>query len=551
MTDLTPSQIASVNAAYWAKLKLIKLANGCTFTFEDRAYLVEPMTYVGGISCSMKATGGGFSECQGILPSIHGMINGRYPQGVGYYFPTDTDMQDYVKSRFNPLISDNYEAIGKYVKKGRSGTDSAGLKRIGNSNLYLRGSTLSPGADGGARKSTKVQGIQIDRLVVDEIDQIESEAIAKMRHRMDNAAIDGIKGKREERYIANPSDEDRGIDLYWQKSDQRFWWSKCECGHFTCAIKEFMDDPEKSVGIYSEGEKKGTGYMKCTKCSRPLGFNHGEYRADYPGREIVCWHWSHLTSAYNDPVRVLRDYRNPPEGNLGDIIRLDLGLAYSSSDEKLRKDAVYACCGNDGMLDSSSDPCAMGVDNDDGKHVVIGIKTDSDRYEIIKTARVDGFEAVHDLAKRYNVKSAVVDLRPNADSARAFQRAERYKVFLCEYTESPLNDAHFNNNTGIVKAYRTGIFDTSHRLIENGKFRFPRQSRTIDEFAQQLCNCVKSKKERNGKVVYRYEKTGNGNDHYRNALNYFILAASGHRIARVSNKYNNRLLVTDNNYARV
>ena len=183
---------------------------------------------------------------------------------------------------------------------------------------------------------------------------------------------------------------------------------------------------------------------------------------------------------YHDPGRILRDFRNPPEGNLGDVYRLDLGFPYSAQEDKLRKSDVLALCTRDCMPDRHSGPCAMGVDNDDGKHVVIGIKTDSDRYEIIKVARVDGFNEVHDLARRYNVRSAVVDLRPNRDSATVFQKGERYKVFLCQYTESPLSDFHFDENTGVVKAYRTGIFDATHRIITNGQIVLPRQSSAIE-----------------------------------------------------------------------
>ena len=388
-------------------------------------------------------------------------------------------------------------------------------------------------------------------LVVDEIDQIDSDAIAKMRGRMANCAVDGVEGAKEIRYIANPSDEDRGIDLYWQKSDQRYWYSKCEfCGTLTNTLREFMDDPEGSICTHESGR----GYMKCTKCEKPLGFNSGEYIADHPEvKDLRFYHWSHLSSAYQDPLRILKDFRDPPENNLGDVYRLDLGLAYSSQDDKLRKDVVLACCGNDGMPASHKGPCAMGVDNDDGKHVVIGVKTGKDRYEILKVARVDSFKEVHDLGIRYNVKSCVVDLRPNADSAREFQKNERYKIFLNEYTESPLSDASFNDTTGVVKSYRTGIFDTSHRVISNGSMRLPRQCRDIEDFAQQCCICVKSKeidKKRN-QVVYRYKKTGNGNDHYRNALNYFTLAASGHRVGTVSRYKTQIYAEVDNEYERM
>ena len=519
-------KLCQADAGYWAITNNLRLANNNTFTFRDRPYLKEPMACDDEVAGAMKATGGGFSECMGILPSLHGMIYSKYPQGVGYFFPTDTDMQDYVKSRFNPVIQANREAIGKYIKHGAKGTDSAGLKRIGSSNLFLRGSTLSPGDEGDAKKSIKMTAIQFDRLVVDEIDQVDSDAISKMRGRMGNAAIYGVPGKREERYIANPSDEDRGVDLYWQKSNQERWNSLCLfCETLTDTLREFMNDPEKSIGFYEDGK----GYMKCSKCGKPLRFNDGQYIPDCPSvKNLRFFQWHHLASVYHDPARILRDFRNPPEGNLGDVYRLDLGLAYSSKDEKLRKDVVLSCCGNDGMPERHSGPCAMGVDNDDGKHIVIGIRTGNDRYEIVKVARVDNFGEVHDLAKKYNVQFAVVDLRPNADSAREFQKTERFKVFLNEYTESPLSDAFFNEETGVIKSYRTGIFDTSHRVISNGQVRLPRQCKPIEDFAQQCCNCVKSKEidKKRGQVVYRYKKTGNGNDHYRNALNYFILAAN-------------------------
>jgi len=550
-------QLMQANPCFWAVKSKIRLSNNVIFSFQDRPYLEEPMGCEVPVAGAMKGTGGGFSECMGILPSLHGMRYGRYPQGVGYFFPTDTDMQDYVKSRFNPVIQNNRNAIGKYLKRGARGTDSAGLKRVGNSNLYLRGSTLMPGDEGGdAKKSTKLQGIQIDRLVVDEIDQVEPEAISKMRGRMGNAAIDGVKGKREERYIANPSDEDRGIDLYWQRSDQRYWYSRCLfCGGLTCTVKEFINDPEKSVGLYPESpDGVIRGYMKCTKCGKPLGFNDGEYIADRPSvKDLVMYQWSHLASAYHDPARILKNFRDPPEGNLGDIYRLDLGLAYSSSDEKLRKNTVLACCGSDGMRESHPGQCAMGVDNDDRKHVVIGTRTGNDRYEIVKVATVDTFGDVHDLGLKYGVKFAVGDLRPNAESARQFQRGERYKVFLCEYTDSPLQDATFNDNNGIVKVYRTGIFDTSHGVISGGRITLPRQCAAIDDFAQQCCNCVKSKEtdKRRNRIIYRYKKTGNGNDHFRNALNYFLIAANKVRITRDKKYYRLQALVADNNYARV
>lgn len=534
----------AVNPAIWANNSKIKLANGNIFSFIDRPYLIEPMSFKHSRKAAMKATSGGFSECMGILPTLHGMIYGRYPQGVLYLFPTNDDVQDYSKSRFNPLFTNNPHTIGKYIKTGGRGTDTTKLKIVNGKNLYLRGARLDPSDDAtGAKTSTKLSGIQVDRVAFDEIDQMDDEALAKARGRMGNAAVDNIKGNTEEVDIANPSDEDRGIDLIWQKSDQRYEYLICECGHRNCSVLNFMEDPEKTVGIYKDrtgptGEE--IGYLRCRKCERPLNVLIMEYIAQKPSvKDLICWHWTHLDSLYHNPATILKNFRNPPEGNLGDVFRLRLGLPYSSKEDKLRKDMVLACCGREAMPDHHSGPCAIGVDNDDNKHVVVGIRTGNDRYELLKflrTTTID-FNEVYDLIRRYNIKFGVVDIRPNKDSATQFQKACASigcKIFLCEYTDSPLQDANFNDNTGVVKVYRTGIFDTTHRIIANQQIVLPRQSPTVEEFARQCCNCVKSKDERRkDTVIYRYVKTGSDQaDHYRNALNYFTIAAN--RVQKVT-----------------
>jgi hypothetical protein len=508
----------------------------------------------------MKATGGGFSECLGILPSIHGMIFGRYPQGVLYMFPTNDDVQDFSKSRFATLIDNNRDSIGRYVKSGGSGTDTAQLKKIGSSFLYLRGGRLNLSDEGtGAKKSTKLSGIQVDRIVPDEVDQMDSEAIAKARGRARNARVDGVKGRSEERYIANPSDVDRGIDLYWQVSDQREWFVKCTCGGWTCALHDFLNDPEKCVGYYNEKVRRPDGvphrgFVRCSRCGRPIGNSPGEYVAGFPSvKDRVGYQWNHLASAFNDPARILEDFRNPPEGNIGDVYRLDLGIPYSSATDRLARDVVLRCCGPDVMADRHIGPCAMGIDVGSVNHVVIGIRTGRDRYEIIKVAQVSELRDAHELANRYNVRSAVVDIGPYGEAQRVFQRSEPYKVYLCEYTDSPLQEASYNDNNGVVKAFRTGIFDKTHRLLTDGDIRLPRIGDDIREFARQCCNCVKSKKEdkRKQQIVFRYEATGaKKEDHYRNALNYFLLAASISRIQAVSSRFVQDY-EADNSYVRI
>lgn len=539
-------KMCASHAAYWAKVKKVRLSNGQYFTTEGREYQIAFMHDDAPEKCYMKATGCGVSDAE-ILECIHGMIHNRYRQGVLYGFPNDGDMMDYSKTRWAPLIQFNQEQIGKYLTIGRKKTDAADVKRINNANLYLRGLRMAPTADGESRQSVAATGVHVDKAVLDEVDQMEMEIIGKVRGRLSNARIDGVRGKSQIVYIGNPSDEDRGIDSLWQGSDQRYWFRNCECGGQTCAELEFWNDPEKAIGLYPDKlsrleNHQPTGYIRCVKCGKPVGQRNGKWIPTRPeNRRRHGFNWSYLTSENQDPAHVLHCYRNPPEGNLGDVIRLMLGKAYSSQDEKLRKQNVYDCCGNEGMPDRFHGPCAMGVDNDDGKHVVIGTRRGNEKYEIKKLLVFDdktahNFNAILDLIPRYNIKSCVADLRPNADSARQFQKKAislGCKTFLCEYSDSPLQDYNFNDNTGIVKVYRTGVFDASHRIFVNQDVILPYRNKMIDIFAEQCCNCVKSKEidKKRRVVVFRYKKTGSGNDHFRNATNYFLVASN--KVGRV------------------
>lgn len=545
MTDLTPEDIASVNAAYWASIAYkIKLQSG-VFSFKDHSYQMVPMVSNCHRKCYMKGAQGGFTEFESIIKSLHGMIHGRYPKGVLCLFPNDDDMQDFAKSRFNPIIYANREAIGKWVKAGgRKGTDMASLKKIHDAFLYLRGATLTHKSGGEVLESAKLRSIPVDRVVFEEPDLMDDAAILKALARMGHSEV------KEEVYLSNPTTPNWGIHSIFQRSDQRYWHRKCpKCNEWTCAELTFPS----CVKI----RKDGTGYIGCKKCGAelPLGVDGktGEWVAAEPKNRDTWgegYRWSQLTSIFNDPADILNDYINPPDGNIGDVYRLQLGLPYIAKEDQLRLSNVYECCGQDIMAPSSKEQCAMGVDIGITKHVVIGVRTGNDRFEIIKVIRLSKLSDIHDLAQRFNVKSAVIDMKPFIDLVRQFQKDEKYRIYLCDYSESTVLGSLYNDNTGILKQNRTEIFDATHRLIVNKQITFPRRELgEMAEFAKQVCEPAKilETNKKTNTPIFRYR--GN-NDHYRNALNYFYLAAQGGKIANTKT-YKNRQLQAVNDYARI
>ncbi len=554
------------DACYWACQCPIQLQAG-PFSLEGREYQLEPMSARCRRICYIKGTQIlGATEMEG-LKSFHGMIMRKYKKGVAHIFPGQDEVNEYSKSRINPLVATNRTFIGKYVKTQKSGTDTTSLKKVNAAFFYLRGARQTQKIGDSTESTTsKTAGIPLDRIVFDEVDYMDVNVIEKYKGRMRESP------HKEEVYLGNPSHEDFGIDLIFKQSDQRFWFRKCSCsglistpaattvrGNWTCAEKSFPG----CVKIRPDG----TGYVGCDKCGKELlpwaGDGSAQWVPDFPDKTSYMQGYmaSEMISPRCDPAEVLEDYVNPPFGNLADIIRLRLGRPYSDRSDKLRKSDVLLCCGNDGLLTKHPGPCAMGVDVGKVKHVVIGTKLPKGKYEILRAIKIpegrEGWNQIFDLARMYNVKSDVVDIRPYEDEARAYQVKRGGGInpvtYLCEYSDTQITDSSFNINTGIVKAHRTGIFDQTHRIISMGDLILPRQCPEVEEFARQCCNCARfeEKDKRKNIIVHRYRPTGDQQEHFRNAFNYFVLACSGHRVGTVSRYQTQTYTEVDNEYERV
>jgi hypothetical protein len=252
---------------------------------------------------------------------------------------------------------------------------------------------------------------------------------------------------------------------------------------------------------------------------------------------MAGYHWSQLSSAYNDPADILKEFNDPQNPNLSDTYHLRLGLPHTPKEARLTQAQVYECCGSEPMLQHHAGPCAMGVDIGREFHVVIGIRTAKDRYEILRLSRIpcaasqvtmkSAWNAVHDLARVFNVRSAVVDIRPYEHEAREFRKSEPYRVLLDEYTRNALTDNVINDDTGVIKSYRTGLLDTTHNLIAEGRLKIPRRCPEVELFANHVASMSKmgNRDKQTGALVYDY--VGPKEDHYRHTLNYFYLAAQG------------------------
>ena len=522
-----PRELARVDAARWAELNRIRLQGG-QWSFKNHPFLIEilkiPMLQRMGIAplmmCVMKATQLGFTESM-VLIVLHGQIYGWYPKGVLYLFPTNDEVREFSKTRFNPLISANPTAIGQYVSDVKSKTDTATLKNVNGSMLYFRGARLSQHLEAGARDSSKLSSIPVDTLIFDELDKMEFEdVIAKAQGRL------GASKVGTSFFIANPSLPNRGIASLFEESDQRQWFRKCACGGWTCAEEHFPD----LVGKDNDGK----GYIACVKCGKPTDFRVGQWVPKYKEKSDYMWGYqlSQLCSDIprNDPLNILKDYNDPPGGNVGDIVRMRLGKPYISTQDRLTTQQVLSLCSMRLQSDVHNGPCAMGVDVREHKNVIIGCRSGRNTYSVVRVARLKEWDDILRLAYRLNVRFCVVDSEPYADAARMFQKKAKFKVYLCKYRESAPTGTQWNDNAGLVTCGRTETFDATHRWVaDETSLSLPADCPEVRRFAEECCRVGKAEviDRKTNTPVFRYVKLGPQPDDYRHALNYFYLAVTG------------------------
>ena len=543
MLDDIARAAEEVNPAIWATVtNKIKLQKGY-YSFDDRPYLLEPMASTFRRRCYIKSGQGGGTTAE-LLKSYHGMIFGYLPTGVLYLFPSTHNMQDFSKAIIGPIIKSNPHSIGKYVKNVKGATDAASLKTINGANLFLRGGSLNQLIEGQG-ESDNLKGISADSVKFDEIELMDKEAIAKALRAVANSTV------KEEVYIGNPGIPGRGIDEIFngsktfKGSDQRHWHRKClHCGEWSCAELTF---PE-CVKIRPDG----TGYVGCDKCGKEIFVRDGQWVPAYRDKSDYMhgYRWSHLTSPNHDPAEVLDHFINPPFGNLADVYRLELGLAYVSAEDRLVIGQVLSRCGPFIMGNQDPGPCSFGLDVGKIKHLVIGKRIGVNSYEIVKVVRLSSWSDIAQTVMRFNCISGVIDEGPYYDEAVRFQdMIPGIKTYLCHYSD-PVVPTRYDDKTRKVTVHRTGIFDATHNLVaEDGRLTLPRQTPEISEFAKQVCDPAKSLEinKRTNEAVYRYY--GN-EDHYRNTLNYWLLAAKNTPRAD-SYSLTRQEQNVDNEYARI
>jgi hypothetical protein len=494
--------------AAWA-LRRIRL-DGVPFSFQGHEYLraiyddTSPHLVL-----SKAAQIGGTTWA--VLRSLHACLTGL---NVVYFFPTRTDVLEFSKSRVSPLLADN-----PFLLRLLKDTDTAGLKRIGEAHLYMRGMQSTVG----------MKSVPADMIVFDELDETEPAAKAMAKERLSHSDYKRVIE------LSNPSLPDYGIDEQYQRSDQRHWTLRCpSCGAWTALDKEFPVRQGQEVRILLP-RADGTCYRACPKCSSELDLSAGEWVADFPGQPIHGYRISQLFSSKVDPAEILHEYRTTHYPDR--FYNLKIGIPWADLERRLDVAAVLALCGRTPMAQSrQGGSCTMGVDTGRDLHVVILDHQgygETARHELIHLAVCHEFSDLDALMQRFDVVRCVIDGLPETHATREFAKRQRGRAFMSFFNEHQRGGPSWTSASRTVVVNRTEALDASRAAVREKKVVLPLRSQLLEQFARHMASDAKvlDEDEETGIKKYRYIRTGE--DHFSLAFTYAWMAGSRRRPAMI------------------
>jgi hypothetical protein len=469
------------------------ILDGKPFTFDRHEYLRTPYQDNHPNITEMKAAQLGLTS-KAMLRVVYGARYRGY-RGILYLFPSKSDVTDFSRGRIDPLIDDNPETIGKWIRD----TDAANIKRIWNAFLYLRG----------MKSRTGLKSVPADLVVFDELDEAPQNAVDMAMERLAHSEF------KEVMKLSNPTLPDYGIDKAFQQTDQGYWLLKCrKCGESTC-LEDTFPDCLLEVG--------GKVIRACSRCKAELNPALGEWVAKKPSiTDKRGYHYSQLFSQFVDPAEILHQFRTTT--NRQDFFNLKLGQPYVEAENRLSIEEVLSLCGRDGINSVDPGPCSMGVDQGKDLHVVIGKRDYWKGARIIYLGVSKDWEELDRLMKVFHVSRCVVDALPETRNARAFAERHKGKVLLNYYFEHQKGSYRWNEKDLTVACNRTESLDASHNEVMNGKVILPKECGIVRVFAEHLHNVAKKLEEDEETGSKRYVYVRLGPDHFRHAHNYEAIA---------------------------
>lgn len=431
------------NAYEWIVGSGFRNEKGRPMEFEDRSFLVQPLTDESLLLAVIKCSQIGFSTIS-IFKTIYHNI--RYGHNAIYTLPTDTDAADFTKTKTNLIIANNPSLAGFMLDDS---LHTKSFKTLDGSNV---GFWLMKGTYGQSAAIMQTADI----LIKDEFDRSNQPVLNQYKSRITASAYGA------EWEFSNPSFPSFGVDYTWQLSDQKHYIYWCpHCGY----ASYFTYEPESFDGGNTHHVCKERVEFVCGSCAEALDRRAAdkEWVAKYTDDKYgISGYWiSQMMAPWISAAKLIREEKLTRPDVWANFF---LGRAYSSGSNMLDPSNIVKNIQYDEngyvMKNPGKFRC-LGVDvggtvDKPHFHCVKGTETGID--EIVK---LHGEDQLHNYMRMNNISMCVIDNAPYPELAVRLATAFQGKVWRCVFDYNEKRKAIYETDyqTRIVNAHRTRIFD--------------------------------------------------------------------------------------------
>lgn len=468
--------------------------------------------------CGQKAAQMGFTET--MLDRTLFTID-QLRRDVLYVLPAKTpDATDFSNTRFGPALE-----LSPYLSRIFTNVNNVGLKRAGTNSLYIRGS----------RSRSALVSIPVGLIVLDEVDLFDEDTIPLVKERMSGQL------QKQIWMISTPSIPNHGINERFALSDQRHFFFNCP----SCSKLIELTFPD-SIVICGESESDPNvtaSHLICTECKSLLPHSTktdwlatGRWIPKYPNRSIVGYHISQLYSCVRPPSDIAKLFlaASLDVAKEQEFYNSKLGLEHVPKGSTITDEILESCTSTHRMGDPKlfgQGFCTMGVDVGTDLHVEIDqwrLRGDLNTTDINDLAigrlhfctTIRNFVDLDTLMYKFKPAMCVIDHLPDTRSAIAFAHRFPGRVKLCHYGNG-LSTREIVDHGERITVDRTCWFDLSLSRFINKSLLLPID---IPHMYQDHIKAMVRvpKKDKDGNLIYRYEKTAD--DHFAHCRNYSEMA---------------------------
>lgn len=383
--------MATVSPYIFCKLYGIKNEQGKLLSFKDRAFLIPILEDRSQFQVILKAPQIGMT----VLQLIKTLWWAKYEKkDIIYTLPTESDVQDMAGGKINRIIAQNPIFLDWISEH-----DTVSQKNVDDNIIYYRGTFT--------QKAAMMVTSQLN--VHDEVDASNPEVITQYETRLQSEP-GGMRW-----YFSHPSIIGAGVDLQWQKSDQKELFVTCRA----CKEAQTLEWP-----FSIDQERKCFQCKYCFAEIKDEDRRSTDWRALYPGAEYSGWHISQMICPWIPAEKIIKDFK---EKEAQYFHNFTLALPYADAKSKVTLETIK------GLLTD---------DNQRIGRVIFGVDTgikirwvSGDKNGLFASDECESYEDLQRECDKHKDWIMVIDQGGDIIGARKFQEDNPGKVFLCYFQQ--------------------------------------------------------------------------------------------------------------------